>query len=73
MHTNIRRNPTNNQILNTPNIKHQLEIRVLERASAWLINDLLSVDRVEFGNDIVAYFSAHEETAQGSFVADSET
>jgi hypothetical protein len=46
---------------------------MLERASAGLINNLLSLDRIELGYDIVAYFSAHQETAQRSFVADSET
>jgi len=45
---------------------------MLERAPARLVDDLFATERVELRNDVVAYFSANEETAQGSFVADSK-
>jgi hypothetical protein len=36
---------------------------MLERASTGLINNLLAAQRIEFRNDVVAYFSAYQETA----------
>jgi hypothetical protein len=44
-----------------------------ERAAPGFIHYRLGWERVELGDDVVAGFTADEETAEGASVADAET
>jgi hypothetical protein len=46
---------------------------VLESATTGLVDDVLVWERVQFGDDVVAFFAANEESTEGSWVTDSET
>ena len=54
MHANIRGNATNDQVLDTPDIQHELEISMLESTAAGLVDDLLTLEGIQLRNDIMA-------------------
>ena len=46
---------------------------MLKGAATRLVDDLLAIEGIQLGDDIVAWFSSNEQPAQGSCVADAET
>lgn len=72
MHANIRGSATNDQVLDAPDIQHELEISMLKSTTAGLVDDLLTLEGIQLGDDIMAWFTSNKQPSQGSFVADTE-
>ena len=69
--TNIRRNPTNNQIPHPLHIQQQPEVRVPKRALPGLVDHRLALDRVHLADKIVARLAPHQQPPQRARVADA--
>lgn len=46
---------------------------MLERTSAWFVDDVFTGEGIQFGDYIVPFFASNQETAEGSCVADAKS
>jgi hypothetical protein len=57
-HAHISCDPAKDQILNTLDIKHQLELSVLKSTATRFVDDILIGKWTEFGDDVVSCLAA---------------
>ena len=71
MHAHLGRHAGDQQGLDAAIAQHQVEVGLVERALAGLVDHGLAVDGVELGDDVVAGLAANENAAHGALVADA--
>ena len=60
------------QILDAVALQHVAELGGVERALARLVDHDLAVERIQFGNDVVAGFAANENAPHRAGIADAQ-